>query len=74
MVRFDGTNGPDIAALVGDPRLCRWDGYELTVHNEQGWFVAAAGDPLLMEADDTAIYPMPRHRFPVQYRIVGEWS
>lgn len=71
MVRFDGTNGPDIAALIGDPDRCEWQDGELVVKNSQGWFRALPGNPILHELDGSDLYTPPAALVEKQYRILG---
>lgn len=72
--RFDGTNGPEIARLVNDPRRAYWDPAtrELVVVMSQGDFVAHPGDRILLDGED--VYPCPADRFNRQYVEVGERS
>lgn len=75
-VRFDGTNGADIARLIDDPRRAYWTPttHELVVIMSQGDFVAHPGDYVVLDGAD--IYPIPADRYHRQYRTieVGEGS
>lgn len=71
MVRFDGTNGAEIARLVGDPTLVTWDGIDLLVVNDhKAEFRVEPGDPIVFEEDLSSAYPVPQFRIDQQYREV----